>query len=87
MCQKRQAKIYRSHAMCTARNDCRSSHRNFVVLFDAAPSTSHTKFPSRLKRPVAQQNTVKREDPNQDDNNRYHEGDGPPMLRLGSDLP
>jgi hypothetical protein len=34
---------------------------------------------SRLKRPVAQQNTVKRNGSNQDDKNRYHEGDGPHM--------
>src|SRR5260370_663848 len=33
--------------------------------------------PSRLERSVAQQNTVKRNESNQDDKNRYREGDGP----------
>ena len=40
-------------------------------------------FSSKLKRPVAQQNTVKRNESNQDDKNRYYEGDGPHVPRLG----
>jgi hypothetical protein len=30
-----------------------------------------------------QQNTIKRDESNQDDKKRYHEGDGPHMPRLG----
>lgn len=36
-----------------------------------------------LKRPVAQQNSEKRDESNQDDNNRYHQGHGPRMPHLG----
>jgi hypothetical protein len=36
-----------------------------------------------LKRPVAQQNSEKRDESNQDDNNRYHQGEGPRMPHLG----
>jgi hypothetical protein len=36
-----------------------------------------------LKRPVAQQNSEKCGESNQNDNNRYHQGDGPRMPHLG----